>query len=294
VTIGTRRSRLARVQTEYVRTRLLSAWPNLDVRVKGIVTEGDRIQGPLRGGKGLFTSALEDAIRAGSIDMAVHSLKDLPVATPEGIELGAVIGRATARDVLLTRGAWTIDTLPKEATVGTSSLRRSAQIKAYRPDLIIRPIRGNVDTRIEKMSRGEVDALVLAQAGLIRLGVLHDAEMLLPLKVMLPAPGQGALAVQCRSELVSLLEVVECPDARSTTTAERTFLSTLGGGCATPVAAYACVEENGSVNMRGLVASTDGRHVIRVEGTGEKAEQLGARLAREALRQGAAEVLCGT
>ena len=297
--MGTRRSTLAQAQTDYVCAKLKAAWPDLSVAVAHITTEGDRLAGALNSGssKGLFTSALEEAMLKGTIDLAVHSLKDLPSASSPGLRLGAILGRATARDVLVSAGSWTIDTLPGNATVGTSSVRRRAQLKAYRPDLKVQPVRGNVDTRLKKMEAGEVDSLVLAQAGLLRLGVPHSQESVLPLSVMLPAPGQGALAVQCRSEaadLIALLRAIDCPDVRRAAMAERAFLVALGGGCATPVAAYAQVREDGSIRMQGAVASPDGQPVIRVAGEGRQAETLGNSLARDALRKGAAGVLRGS
>ncbi len=294
VTVGTRRSRLALVQTRLVCAALQSAWPDLDVKVVEITTEGDRLAGALVGGRGLFTSALEEAIVEGRIDLAVHSLKDLPTVSWPGVALGAILGRATARDVLMTRGAFSLDTLPQGASVGTSSRRRRAQLLAYRPDLSVQPVRGNVNTRVDKMRAGEVDALVLAQAGLKRLNIEHGAGAILPLKVMLPAPGQGALAVQCRAdcdEAVTLLGAVDCPNARTTTTAERAFLSALGGGCAAPIAAYARLANQELITMQGMVASTEGERVIRVMGEGREPRSLGARLAEEALRRGAVEVL---
>ena len=246
--------------------------------------------------RGLFTSALEAAIVDGRIDLAVHSFKDLPTEYSPDVAVGAILGRETARDVLMTKGGFTLDTLPAGASVGTSSRRRRAQLKAYRPDLAVRPVRGNVDTRLRKMHAGEFDALVLAQAGLHRLNIEHDADAVLPLAVMLPAPGQGALAVQCSAdcvEVATLLGAADCPNARATTTAERAFLSALGGGCAAPIAAYARLAKAGLVTMQGMVASAEGERVIRVTGEGEEPRSLGIRLAQEALRLGAAEVLSG-
>ena len=295
LTVGTRRSRLALIQTRYVCTALQQAWPALTVRLVEITTEGDRLSGNLSsGGKGLFTSALEEALTEGRIDIAVHSLKDLPIDPGHGLTLGAILGRETARDVLVTREGYNLDTLPAGSTIGTSSRRRRAQLNAHRPDLSIVPIRGNVDTRVQKMLDRLVDALVLAQAGLQRLGINHAPQSLIPLKVMLPAPGQGALAVQCRTgaeEAATRLEAVDDRAARQETTAERTFLSALGGGCASPIGAFARTNTNNQITMQGMVASPDGDRVIRVEGAGTDPETLGTRLAQQALEHGAAEVL---
>ena len=295
IRIGTRRSRLALWQTAYVCTALKNAWPALTVQVIEITTEGDRLAGALDGGgKGLFTSALEEAMVERRIDLAVHSLKDLPTGDREGLKLGAILGRATARDVLLSGGGQTVDTLPPGGKVGTSSRRRRAQLRAYRPDLRIVPIRGNVDTRIRKLQAGNVDALVLAQAGLQRLSIAHPRRAILPLAVMLPAPGQGALAVQCREDCavsIPLLQAVDCARDRRATTAERTFLAALGGGCAAPIAAYAHAEAAGPITMQAMVASPEGDRVIRVQGEDAGAQSLGLGLAEEALRLGAGEVL---
>ena len=295
VTVGTRRSRLALAQTGYVCHMLRSAGEEVETQVVPFTTEGDRLAGALdSGGKGLFTAALERAIVDGRIDCAVHSLKDLPVQAIPDVTVGAVLDRKTARDVLMTRSGFTLNTLPRGASVGTASRRRRAQLKAHRPDLVVHPVRGNVDTRIRKMQAGEVDALVLAQAGLYRLGIEHDTHAVLPLSMMLPAPGQGALAVQCRAdsnEMLALLKAIDCADTRQATTAERTFLSALGGGCAAPIAAWACLGSGDRMVLQGMVASPNGERVVRVEGEGTEARPLGARLAREALRLGAAEVL---
>ena len=294
VTIGTRRSRLARIQTDSVKQQLLTHYPELTVRVVEVVTEGDMTDGPLSGGgKGLFTSALEKAILEDHIDFAVHSLKDLPVESAEGLTVGAVTQRETARDVLLSRDHWTMETIPEGATVGTSSLRRQAQLMSFRPDLVVQPIRGNVDTRIKKMQRGDVDALVLAEAGLVRMSIPHNPDQLLPFEVMLPAPGQGALAVQCREDDEPFLRVLECPDSRSVTTAERTFLQTLGGGCAMPIAAYAWVNTGGLLSMEGLVATIDGRRAVRAAGMGHDPVRLGKEIADDALSRGAGALLHG-
>jgi len=311
VTLGTRGSNLARAQTDSVVELLVTAWPGSSYDVRPIVTQGDRTQVsgeplPEIGGKGLFTLELERALRDGEIDLAVHSLKDLPTEATPGIVIGAVCSREDARDCLVARDGLTLAELPRGSVVGTSSLRREAQLRALRPDLEIRSIRGNVDTRVDKVRRGDYEAAVLAAAGIRRLGLDEAVTEWFEPETMLPAPGQGALAVQCRAgdeRTLELLAVVDDPGARATTTAERAFLRGLGGGCAAPVAAHAEViatradDPSNSLlqgvmrsRMDGLVASIDGSEVVRVHGEGEP-EELGARLAHDALGAGADRIL---
>ncbi len=297
VIAGTRGSRLALWQTQHVLQALERAWPRLVCRMQRFQTKGDKtldVPLPQIGGKGLFTAELEQALRDKRIDVAVHSLKDLPTETASGLTLGAVLGRTTAHDALVARESWTLDTLPVGASVGTSSYRRTAQLRHRRPDLAVVPIRGNVDTRVRKVQSGSYDAAVMAAAGLERLGLTEAITARLPFEVMLPAPGQGALAVQCRADdahILSLLAALDDEEDRATTTAERAFLQALGGGCATPIAAYARRDEDGLIEMEALIASLDGQMMIRVRGRGDDARQLGEDLAREALHQGAEEVL---
>ena len=297
VIAGTRGSRLALWQTQHVLQALERAWPRLVCRMQRFQTKGDKtldVPLPQIGGKGLFTAELEQALRDKRIDVAVHSLKDLPTETASGLTLGAVLGRTTAHDALVAREPWTLDTLPVGASVGTSSYRRTAQLRHRRPDLAVVPIRGNVDTRVRKVQSGSYDAAVMAAAGLERLGLTEAITARLPFEVMLPAPGQGALAVQCRADdahILSLLAALDDEEDRAATTAERAFLQALGGGCATPIAAYARRDEDGLIEMEALIASLDGQMMIRVRGRGDDARQLGEDLAREALHQGAEEVL---
>ena len=298
VTLGTRASALARAQTEIVAARLATARPALQCTTRVISTAGDRTQDsgeplPSIGGKGLFTAELERALRDGAIDIAVHSLKDLPTEDAPGVAIGAVTAREDVRDCLVARTAGSLAALPAGAVVGTSSLRRSAQLAALRPDLEIRSIRGNVDTRIRKVSDGEYDAAVLAASGIRRLDLDDVVTEWLSAETMLPAPGQGALAIQCRADdeaVLALLAALDDPAARAETTAERAFLRTLGGGCAAPVAALAVTTTTPRVRLQGLVASVDGRQVVRVIGEGDPAD-VGERLAEEALSRGADRIL---
>ena len=298
LTLGTRPSQLARWQTDYVARRLRSFWPDITYRTLTFTTTGDRtLDKPLPeiGGKGVFTEELERALQWGEIDLAVHSLKDLPIDDTDGLTIGAVSVREDARDVVISRHDWTLDRLPHGARVGTSSLRRSAQLRAARPDLTLLPLRGNVDTRIRKALQGDYDAIVLAAAGVLRLGLGEHITKYMPFEVMLPAPGQGALAVQCRADDAATRELLAAIDdqaSRVAVTAERAFLDALGGGCSAPVAAYAeCGMQNAECRMTGLVASLNGQHVIRVSGIGTDPTVLGRQLAQQALAQGAGEFL---
>ena len=290
---ATRPSALARWQTQWVIRALQDIYPDLLCEEKVITTQGDKILDkplPEIGGKGLFTQELEQELLSGAVHCAVHSLKDLPVEGPEELTIGCIPMRGEVRDVLISKQGLTLDTLFQDAVIGTSSLRRAAQILAVRPDLKIQSLRGNVDTRLRKVMEGQYDAIVLAGAGLTRLGLLQHVTQWLPLEVMLPAPGQGALAVQCRTTdetTLGLLAGLDDVSTRNAVTAERTFLKGLGGGCAVPVAAYA---EEG-ITLTGLVISEDGKKAIRVRGEGTDALQLGNELAQRAISQGANEIL---
>ncbi|HSJ93725.1 MAG TPA: hydroxymethylbilane synthase, partial [Gaiellaceae bacterium] len=266
VVVGTRSSALARAQTGHVVDLLRAAWPGLEYELRAIETRGDRTQAsgeplPEIGGKGLFTAELEEALGDGRIDLAVHSLKDLPTEDAAGIVVGAVCAREDVRDCLVSRDGLSLAELPPGAVVGTSSLRRAAQLRAARPDLEVRSIRGNVDTRIRKVRSGEFDAALLAAAGLHRLGLDGEASEWLAEDVMLPAPGQGALGVQCRAGDGAVLELLASIDeegTRAATPAERAFLQALGAGCTAPVAALGQSFAGGRVRLDGLVASVDG------------------------------------
>lgn len=296
LTIGTRTSKLAMWQTEHIKSRLETVWPGLECRIEPFVTRGDKtLDKPLPqiGGKGLFTLELETALHDGRIDIAVHSLKDLPIEDADGLTLGAITSRADVRDALIAREGWTLDSLPDGAVVGTSSTRRQAQLRAIRPDLIIKPIRGNVDTRIRKVKAGEYHAAILAAAGVTRLGLTEMVTERLDMDVMLPAPGQGALAVQCRADdeaTLTILAAVEDGEVRSAVTAERAFLNGLGGGCSAPVGAFATVSD-GEIDLEALVAWPDGRKAFRVVGQGTEPWLLGGQLARKVIDAGGGEII---
>lgn len=295
---ATRPSALARRQTQWVINALKNRYRGLDCEEKIIATQGDKILDkplPEIGGKGLFTQELDSELLSRRVHCAVHSLKDLPVENSDGLAIGCIPLRVEARDVLVSARGYTVQTLPTNASVGTSSLRRAAQILSLRPDLHTESLRGNVDTRVRKAMDGRYDAILLAGAGLTRLGLDKHVTEWLDLDVMLPAPGQGALAVQCRADdqtTLSLLAALEDAATRKAVTAERAFLSCLGGGCSVPVAAFGQISNaKMEISLRGLVASPDGTRVIKVAGMGIDPHELGKRLAEEAVAQGAHEIL---
>jgi len=301
LTLGTRGSALARWQTAYVEALLRNAWPDIEIQTRLISTQGDRVLDtplPLIGGKGVFTAEIETALHTGEIDFAVHSLKDLPTESPECLTIGAVPPRAPAGDVLISRKGHTLATLPHNATVGTSSNRRAAQIRHQRSDLRMIDIRGNVDTRLRKAQdpEGDYDAILLAHAGLERLGLTQQITEILALDVMLPAPGQGALGIQCCDDDAAkmLLAPLNHAPTQWAVTAERVFLAALGGGCSLPIAAYAAIEGD-MLMLRGRVTAPDGQTQIDVETRGaaslESAQALGAALAEIAFARGAANLL---
>jgi hydroxymethylbilane synthase len=303
VIIGTRGSSLALWQANWIADRLRAAHPGLDVRLAIIKTQGDRIVRtalPDIGGKGLFTKEIEDALRAGKVDFAVHSLKDLPTDVPEGLNIAAFATREDPRDALVTAQGLALADLAEGASVGTSSPRRQAQLRAARPDLRFVDLRGNVETRIRKMREQGLAATVLAMAGLNRLGIAGVGIQPLDPEVCLPAVGQGILAVETRDgdgRVSGLVAVLDDGDARACAIAERTVLSGLGGGCQVPMGALAEVGENGKLRLRAAVASRDGARIIRVEmhGNADAAQELGETAARALLDQGAGEALlsCG-
>jgi hydroxymethylbilane synthase len=301
VRIGARKSELARVQAEWVAEALRRTHPEIDVECVWMVTEGDRIQDrplPEIGGKGLFTARLEAALEAGEIDLAVHSLKDLPTELGEAFTLACVPVREDPRDVLLgPEGPMPLEMLPVNAVVGTSSPRRVAQLRALRADCRFRAIRGNVGTRVRKMREGQVDALLLAAAGLLRLGRLDaSASDLLEPPGWLSAPGQGALAIEARrddAETLRRVSAFEDPAARAAVEAERALLATLEGGCQVPVGALARPAGDGNLRLDAIVLAEDGSRALRASGAAPVAEAraLGTSVATDLLERGASRLL---
>ncbi|MDQ1725082.1 MAG: hydroxymethylbilane synthase [Frankiaceae bacterium] len=296
--LGTRASALARTQSLLVADAIRAAG-DVEVTLVDISTDGDRTQttdAPLEliGGTGVFVTALRERLLAGDIDLAVHSLKDLPTAPARGLVVAAVPERADARDVLVSRGGVPFADLPLGARVGTGSPRRAAQLLAVRPDLLIAPIRGNVDTRLRKVADGEYDAVVLAAAGLSRLGRSCEITETFAIDLVLPAPGQGALAVECRSDdpaLAGLLARLDHAATRAAVIAERSLLATLEAGCTAPVGAYAVVGKE--ISLTGVVVAPDGTRMLRSIATGsvDAAESIGRRLAEDLLAAGAADLM---
>ena len=296
--IGTRGSKLALWQAEWVHARLRKLEPGLSVSLKRIKTTGDKIlDTPLAtiGGKGLFIKEIEDALLRGEIDLAVHSMKDVPTHVPEGLEILAIPEREDPRDVLISRGGIMFDRLGAGSRIGTSSLRRQAQLLHIRPDLCIQVLRGNVDTRLRKLEAGEFEGVILAAAGIQRLGWTDRVTEYLSSDVCLPAIGQGALALEGRASDAFVRDVVARLDHRPTrlaVTAERALLERLEGGCQVPIAAHATISGE-ALKMTALVASVNGRRLIRdsIQGLAQTAHRLGIELAEQLLAQGGDEIL---
>jgi len=293
VKLGTRGSALA--QSRLV-AQAIGERTGQEVELVEIVTPGDRSSAPVAQlGVGVFVSALRDALQAKEIDLAVHSYKDLPTAPADGLAIAAVPPREDPRDALVAREGLTLAQLPPGSRVGTGALRRIAQLRALGLPIETVPIRGNVDTRLRKVSSGELDAVVLARAGLARLGRAGEATEILDPSLMLPAPAQGALAVECRADDPSfdLLSTLDHPESRSTVDAERALLATLEAGCSAPVAGFAEVTGDGQIHLRGAVLSPDGQIALRLSRTGTLADAatLGRLLAEDLLRAGADTVL---
>ncbi len=298
IRIGTRASALALWQAEWVKAELEKRYPGMQVSLTKIKTTGDKILDvPLAkvGGKGLFVKEIEEAMLRNEIDIAVHSMKDVPTFFPDGLHLGAITKREDPRDAFLSRKGVKFRDLPMGAKVGTSSLRRQAQLMSLRPDLVIEQLRGNVDTRLRKLREGRYDAIILAAAGVKRLGLAeHVTEHLEP-EVSLPAIGQGALGIECRvddRELNDLIAFFNHADSRVCVTGERALLRRLEGGCQVPIACFGTIRNN-SLALTGLVASVDGKRIIRdaIEGPQAEAERLGVTLAERLLQQGADVIL---
>jgi len=296
--IATRKSQLALWQAEYVRDRLLAINPNLTIELVKMSTQGDKIlDTPLAkiGGKGLFIKELEARMLDGSADLAVHSTKDMPAELPEGLHIAAICEREDPRDAFVSNTYDALDDLPLGAVVGTSSLRRQCQLRAIRPDLDIRDLRGNVNTRLAKLDAGDYDAIILAAAGLKRLGFADRIRNVIDTATSLPAVGQGAVCIETRTndDVVNALiqQLNHEPTARCVR-AERAMNTRLEGGCQVPIAGFA--ELNGdTLSMRGLVGHTDGKHTVRasISGRADEAERLGTALADDLLAQGAADIL---
>lgn len=299
VIIATRGSRLALWQAEHARDVLKKAHPGLEVELLVIKTKGDIILDvPLAkvGGKGLFVKEIEEALLSGRADLAVHSMKDVPMELPAGLVLGAVSEREDPSDLFLSVHYADPAALPSGARVGTSSLRRQAQILAMRPDLEVVSLRGNVDTRLRKLLDGDFDAIIMASAGLKRLGLSAPRQTALESETFLPAVGQGALGLECRSDDTRVLRLLTCMEhapSRVCVEAERGFLAGLDGGCQVPIAGHAVLIDAERFRLEGLVAAVDGSRVIRrsVEGRAEEARQVGLGLARTLLQAGAGDVL---
>lgn len=298
LTIGTRKSALALWQAEYIKKALEGYDPELTVTLEHIVTKGDKILDvPLAriGGKGLFTTELESRLLAGTIDLAVHSLKDLPADLPDGLCLAAVTARSHVHDVFVSNRYAALDALPQGACVGTSSLRRRAQLLARRPDLTVRDLRGNVDTRLKKLDDGEYDAIILAEAGLTRLGLTDRITQLLPTDTMIPAVGQGALAIETRADdddLKQALSFLCDEETTAATTAERTFLVAINGSCQVPVGVYGKAKD-GQLTLSCIIAAPDGSRVFRHQATGPVSDSrsLGQQAAKTLLDEGGRQIL---
>ena len=297
IRIGTRSSPLALWQAQWVKDRLEQHWPALSVELVPIKTSGDTLQHislSRIGGKGLFVKEIEEALLAGRVDLAVHSVKDMPAALPPGLTLSAIPPREDPRDVLITANGETLDELPEGTRVGTSSLRRQALVLHLRPGLHVEMLRGNVETRLRKQREGRVDATILAAAGLKRLGLMPAQSHILDEHIFLPAIGQGALGIETRAEaaIEEFLQPLHHVETALAVTAERAFLCRMGGSCRTPLAANATVRAE-DVTLSALIASPNGQIVLRGHeyGPPETAAQLGVRLAERLLAQGGQEIL---
>lgn len=296
--IGTRQSLLALWQSNHIASLLRKQYPDCQVTLKKIVTKGDRILDvPLAqiGGKGLFTKEIETELLDGTVDLAVHSLKDMPTVLPEGLCLTAITTRANVGDAFVSNKYASFSELPQGAVLGTSSLRRKAQLLAVRPDLKIVDLRGNVDTRLRKLDEGQMDAIILAAAGLERLGHADRIREIIPTTVCLPAVGQGALAIECRSdnkEVRDMLAFLNDLPTKQATDAERAFLGLIEGGCQVPIGVHAEVE-NDNVKIEAVIASLDGSKVLRnnITGPAANAADIGRKLGQQMLAEGGEQIL---
>jgi hydroxymethylbilane synthase len=298
IIVGSRRSKLAITQTNWVIEQLKKLDGSFEFEVKEIVTKGDRIVDVTLskvGGKGLFVKEIEQAMLDCEIDMAVHSMKDMPAALPEGLIIGCIPEREDHRDALISKNHVKLNDLKSGAIVGTSSLRRGAQLLAMRPDLEIKWIRGNIDTRLEKLEKEDYDAIILAAAGLSRMGWAQDivTEFLEP-ELCLPAVGQGALSIECRGDdhqLLELLQKFSNSETSQTVRAERSFLKKMEGGCQIPIAGYAHLNEKNEIVLNGLVASPDGKLIYKTQMSGNDPEKLGELVANKLTENGAKNLI---
>jgi hydroxymethylbilane synthase len=294
LTVGSRGSQLALWQANHIAARLRERAQEVDIKI--IHTTGDKITDVALakvGAKGMFTKEIEDALAAGDIDLAVHSLKDLPTELSEQFEIAAVLEREDPRDAFCSKNYQSIEELPKGARVGTSSLRREAQLKALRPDLVVHPLRGNVDTRLRKLEAGEYDAVILALAGLRRLGRTELVRQIIPVVIMCPAAGQGALAIETRADDNAVRDAISFLDdqpSRAETDCERALLKKLGGGCQVPIGASAKLKE-GVLRLAAVVASPDGTSLLRESAEGHQPFELGERVGDNLLRHGGEKIL---
>lgn len=296
--IASRESRLAMWQAEHVRAKLSALYPQCAVEILGMTTRGDQILDRTLskvGGKGLFVKELEVAMEEGRADLAVHSLKDVPMELPEGFELAAYLEREDPRDAFVSNDFDSLDALPAGAVVGTSSLRRQALIAARYPDLVIQPLRGNVDTRLAKLDRGEYAAIILAAAGLKRLGLQQRIRALIDAQQSIPAPGQGAMAIEIcshRDELRPMLAALNDIDTARAVTAERAVSRVFGGSCQIPLAAFATIDAE-QMHLRAMVATPDGRRIATAYASGpaDQPEALGTHIANDLKAQDAAAIL---
>ena len=298
ITIATRKSRLALWQAEHVKTQLNKHYPSLEIVLLPMQTQGDRIlEHPLSkfGGKGLFIKELETALYEHRADIAVHSMKDVSIEPPKGLTIAIILKRENPQDVLLSNNYSSLNDLPEGAIIGTSSLRRQCQIKAWRKDLAIKTLRGNIDTRLEKLHAKKYDAIILAAAGIIRLGLQKHIQEFIATETLLPAIGQGAIGIQTRqddSELLKKLQPLNHTTTQKQITAERIISQRLSAGCQAPIAAYAEISEQ-TIQLRSMVGNTDGSIILRDKISGElkHSEQLSMQLAENLLQKGADKIL---
>lgn len=298
IRIATRESVLALWQANYIKDALIAKFPHLKVELVGITTEGDRrleVALAKAGGKGLFVKELEVAIQESRADIAVHSMKDVPVELPEGFIMPAIIERANPYDAFVSNKFANINELPRGAIIGTSSLRRTCQLIALRSDIQVKILRGNVNTRLRKLDDGEYDAIILAVAGLERLNMSNRIRVIIPPDLSLPAAGQGAMGVECLAkdeEIVKMIKALDHLSTRQCVLAERALNRHLEGGCHVPIGAYAVIE-NKQLFLRGLVGKPDGSLILRgeIKGAAEDAETLGKALAQDLIKQGADKIL---